>query len=86
MENFTVKERRGFMLKKHLKDHAFEYALDIIMPIIFTLILLYICKAEEILYGIVFSIAYSLGKVIYNIYHYKKEYIDVDIKETKNEK
>ncbi|HBA37947.1 MAG TPA: hypothetical protein DCY94_04430 [Firmicutes bacterium] len=86
MENFTVEEKRKFMFKKHLKYHTFEYILDIIMPSILTLILLYICKAEKILYGIIVSLVYSIGKVLYSIYHYKKEYIDIDIKEEKDEK
>lgn len=76
---FSKEEKRKFMFKKHLKDHWFEYVLDIVGPMVLTLLLLYICKAEEIWYGVVISLVYSLGKTIYNIYHYKKEYIDADI-------
>lgn len=79
-DSFSVEEKRKFMFKKHLKNHLFEYILDILGPLIITIIILYLCKAEEFIYGIIISIAYSLGRVTYNIYHYKKEHIDVDIK------
>ena len=78
--SFSIEEKRKFMLKKHIKNHLFEYAVDFIGPIILTALILYLCKAEEFLYGILLSAAYSIGKTIYNIYHYKKEYVDMDIK------
>ena len=78
--NFNIEEKRKFMFKKHLNNHLFEYILDIIGPLILTIIILYLCKAERFIYGIICSLVYSLGKTFYNIYHYKKEFIDVDIK------
>lgn len=86
MENFTKEESRKYMFKKHLRNHAFEYILDIIGPVLLTLILLHLCKAENYFYGILVACIYALTKTAYNIYHYKKEYIDVDIKEEENEK
>lgn len=81
MENsFSKEEKRKYMFKKHIKDHLFEYILDFIIPILLTILILYLCKAERYVYGIILSIAYSFGKLIYNLYHYKKEYIDIDIK------
>lgn len=80
MENFSKEEKRKFMLKKHIKDHLFEYILDIIGPMILTMLILYLCKAQNYIYGVLFSLAYSLGKVLYNIHYYKKEHIDLDVK------
>ena len=77
---FTYKEKRKFMLKKHIQNHWFEYALDVVGPLIFTVILLYVCKAEHIIYGIIISLVYSIIKLAYNLYHYKKEFIDINIK------
>lgn len=77
--NFTIQERRKDLFKRHIKNHILEYILDFIGPILLTIIILYLCKAEEFLYGILLSLAYSFGKLAYNLYHYKKEYIDVDI-------
>ena len=68
------------MFRKHIKNHLLEYAFDLIGPVLLTAFLLYLCKAEEFLYGIALSVAYSVGKLLYNLYHYKKEYIDIDIK------
>lgn len=78
--SFSKEEKRNFMFKKHIKDHLFEYILDFIGPILLTILILYLCNAEEFIYGIIFSVFYSLGKLVYNLYHYKKEYINIDIK------
>lgn len=77
---FTQEEKRKWLFKKHIKDHMFEYVFDFIGPIILTMFILYLCEAEQFLYGIILSAVYSLGKMIYQLYHYKKEYIDVDIR------
>ena len=77
---FTEEEKKKFMFKKHIKNHWFEYLLDIIAPLILTLILLKVCKAENITVGIIISLVQSCGKLAYNLYHYKKELIDIDIK------
>ena len=68
------------MFKKHIKNHLLEYILDFIGPVLLTVFFLYVCKAEEILYGLILSVAYSAGKLVYNLYYYRKEYIDIDIK------
>ena len=78
--NFSKEEKRKSMLKKHIKDHIFEYILDIIGPMLLTILVLHLCKAQDYIYGIILSLAYSFGKVLYNIHYYKKEYINVDIK------
>ena len=77
---FSIEEKRQFMFKKHIKDHLFEYILDFIGPILLTILILYICHSEDFLPGILISTVYSLVKLIYTLYHYKKEYIDNDIK------
>lgn len=78
--SFSKEEKKKDMLKRHIKNHLFEYILDFIGPVLLTILLLYLCKAEEFAYGIVFSVAYATGKTIYRIYRYKKEYVDIDIK------
>lgn len=78
--SFSKEEKRKFRIKKHIKDHLFEYLLDIIGPLLLTMLLLYLCKAENYVYGIILSIAYSIGKIVYNLYYYRKEHINIDIK------
>lgn len=78
--SFSKQEKKKFILKKHIKDHLFEYILDILGPMLLTLLILYLCKAEDYIYGILVSLAYSLGRVLYSIHYYKKDYIDKDIK------
>lgn len=60
--------------KEYIREHLFEIYADFIGPILLTALLLYLCKAEEFMYGILLSIAYSLGKLIYRLSHYNKEY------------
>lgn len=78
--NFTVEEKKSYMFKKHLKDHALEYVLDIVGPTVLVVFILYLCKAEEYLIGILFTVFFATIKTVYRIIHYKREYIDVDIK------
>lgn len=78
--NFSIEEKRKYMFKKHIKNHLFEYILDFIAPILLAILILYLGKAQEYMYGIACSIMYSLGKLTYNLKHYKKEHIDIDIK------
>lgn len=76
-QGFTKEERKKFMFRNHVKNHLFEYVLDFIGPIILTIIVLYLCKAEEIGYGIFLAVAYSAGKLFYKLRWYKKDYIDI---------
>ncbi len=78
---FTTEEKRRWLLKKHIKNHLFEYALDLIGPVVIAVLLLYICKAEDILLGAVLAFFFALGRVVYDIVHYKKEYVDLSIKD-----
>lgn len=77
---FSKEEKRNYKWKKHLKEHLFEYVLDFIGPILLTVLILYLCKAEKFLYGVILSVIYSAGKTAYRLYHVKKEHIDIDIK------
>lgn len=79
-QTFSNVEKKNYYLKKYLKEHLFEFLLDIIGNLLFTLLLLYLCNAENYIYGIILSFIYSLGKIIYNLNHYKKDYIDIYIK------
>lgn len=60
------------MLKKHIREHLFEYFLDIIGPMVLTVVLLRLCHAENYLYGIILSAAYSAGRIAYSLRYYKK--------------
>lgn len=79
--SFNKEERRKYMFRKHIRNHLFEYILDFIGPVVLTAFVLYMCNAEKYIYGIVLAIAYSAGKTVYNLYHYKKEYTNIDIRE-----
>lgn len=54
--SFSIEEKRKFMLKKHIKNHLFEYIFDFIGRILITVFILYLCKAEKIIYGIILQL------------------------------
>lgn len=74
MSEFSKEEKQRFMLRKHIKEHLFEYILDLIMPVLLTMVILRLCGAQEYIYGILVSLAYSFGRIMYNIHYYKKQY------------
>ncbi len=78
-DQFTTEEKRKWQLKKHLKENAFAYLLDILSSMLFAYLLLKLCRAEEIAFGLLLSFAWALGRVIQQIHHCKKDYIDRDI-------
>ncbi len=78
MSNFTDEEKRKYKLKYHIKSHLFEYILDIVGPVLLTILILYLCKAENYIIGIIVAFIYSVIKVILNIHNYKKEYININ--------
>ncbi len=80
-EQFSVEEKRKWMLKKHIKDHAFEYLLDIVLTMVFAFVILTLCKAENVWLGLVIAFLWSVVSVIKQICSYKREYINLNIKE-----
>lgn len=83
MENraFTAKERKRFQLKKYCKDHWFEYAVELVVNVLLVLLILYLCGGTKYLLGALMAVVYSIAKTLYTVYIYKKEYLDMDIKE-----
>lgn len=75
---FTNQERKEYLLKKYIKEHIFDFILTAIFNIIFVLIIVYTTQGKDYITGIVLALFYSLGKIIYDIQIYKKEYLDVD--------
>lgn len=72
MDKFNIEEKRDYLLKKHIKENLSQYIIDMIVTILFSTVLLYWCKAESFVLGIVLSVVYSLGKSVASIRAYKK--------------
>lgn len=80
---FTSKEKKQFRMKKYLKEHAFEFVVHFVINIIFVGVIVYLCGGTR--YDIAFALAivYSAVRVLYDVHIYKKEWLDVDIKDDK---
>ena len=82
MGAFTVKERKRFRLRKHIKEKAFEYLLKLAGSILLTEAVVYLCGGRDFLRAALLAAGYTVGGVLYDIHHYKKEWLDVDIQDS----
>lgn len=80
MSAFSKDEKRRYMLKTHIRNHLFEYIADVVTQLLFVILLLYICHAENFVCGIIFSIIFSMIKISRELFSYKREYVDIEIK------
>ena len=81
MSAFTPEEKRKFRLKKYLKDKAFEFAILAVKNVIFTELVVWVCGGANYLMGLVLALGYSLGWMTFEVVSYKKEWLEVDIKD-----
>lgn len=80
MAAFTVEEKKRFRLKKHLRARAFDYGMELLKNLILTEIVVWACGGEKFLTGAVMAAGYTIGWALYDIIHYKREWLDLDIK------
>ncbi|RKJ41506.1 hypothetical protein D7X94_04275 [Acutalibacter sp. 1XD8-33] len=80
MGAFTAEEKKSFRLKRHLKARAFDYVLELMKNLILTEMVVWACGGGRFLTGAVMAAGYTLGWALYDIWHYKKEWLDLDIK------
>lgn len=78
MSSFTNQEKRQFRMKKYIKEHLFNFCIGMLGNILLVLIVLYLCGGTKYLLGVLLAAAYSLGKGLYSLRDYKKDYLDVD--------
>ena len=78
---FSIEEKRSYKLKKHIKEHLLDYIGDMVVTVLYTLGILYLAKAENFTYGIILAIMISLVRIIAEVRRYKKDYINIDIKD-----
>ena len=81
MSAFTAKEKRDFRLKKYIKDMAFEFAVNAVKNVIFTELVVWVCGGSNYLMGLILALDYSVGWAAYGIVHFKRDWLDVDIRD-----
>lgn len=80
MSAFTTKERKSFFFRKHIKEKAFEYLLRLAGSVLLTEAVVYLCGGRNFGLAAVLAAGYTLGGAVYDLYYYKKEWLDVDTK------
>lgn len=80
MSAFTMEERWSFKLKKYLKERALDFLLELIKNIMLVELVVWRCAGSGYLQGAIMALGYTVGWAVYDVYHYKKEWVDVDIR------
>lgn len=81
MSAFTNEERKSFLFRKHIKEKAFEFFLIFLKNIILTEIVVWAVGSDRFLLGLILALGYSLVRLISELINYRKEWLDVDIKD-----
>lgn len=81
--SFTAKEKKRFRLKKYLKEHAFDFGFQFAVNVAFVSLVIYFCGGTRYDIGFALAVVYSIVKILYEVHIYKKEWLDVDIKDEK---
>ena len=83
MSTFTPEEKKSFRFRKHLKDKAIEYLIIFIKNIILTEIVVWAVGSDKFLTGFIMALGYSAGWVVFELVSYKKDWLDIEIKDGK---
>lgn len=83
MSAFTPEEKKRFRFRKHLKEKALEFVLIFIKNVILTEIVVWAVGSDKYLTGLIMALGYSVGWVVYELINYRKEWLDIDIKDDK---
>lgn len=77
---FTEKEKAAFLLKRHIRNHMFEFVLEIIVNVALADLIVYISNGNEYVFVSALAFIYSIIKILYNLWVFKKEYISINLK------
>ena len=86
MGAFSAEEKKKFRFKKFVKEKALEFALIFIKNIVLTEIVVWAVGSDRFLLGLVLALGYSVGWMIFELLNFKKEGLDIDIKDGREEK
>ena len=68
---FTPRERKRYLLKKHLKGHLFEYVLELVFAVLLALLIVYLSHGTNYWAGVLPAAVYSVGRSLYEIRSYQ---------------
>ena len=68
-------------MKKYIKEKAFEFALNFIRNIILTELVVWCVGSDKFFTGFIMALGYSVGWVICELIWYRKDRLDIDIKD-----
>lgn len=83
MGAFTTEEKKSFRFRKHLKGKAAEYLIIFLKNIILTEIVVWAVGSDRFLTGLIMALGYSAGWVAFELISYKKDWLDIEIKDGK---
>lgn len=81
MASFTAEEKQAFRFKKYVREHTADFFIHLAFHTALTEIVVYLCGGTEFLYAFLLAAAYTVGKWLYELHYFKKEWLEADIKE-----
>ncbi len=81
MGAFTPEEKKKFRMKKYMKEKAFEFALAFIRNIILTELVVWCVGSDKFLTGFIMALGFSVGWLICELIWYRKDRLNIDIKD-----
>ncbi len=78
---FTAKEKKRFRMRKYIKDHIFDFVLALVCNCLFAVLIVYLGGGARYGRCILLAVAYTIGKAVYSLQWYQKDYLNVEVRE-----
>lgn len=78
MQGFTAEERVKFRFKKYAKEHVADFFISLMGHALLTELVVYLCGGTRFLYGFLLALVYTVGRWLYGLYWFKKEWLETE--------
>lgn len=81
MSGFTTEEKREFRFKKYAREHVPDFFVSLAWHTVLTELTVYLCGGTAFLYAFLLALAYTAGKWLYDLHYFKKEWLEMDVRD-----
>jgi len=81
MRGFTAEEKREFRFKKYVREHMADFFISLLGHTLLTELVVCLCGGTRFWLAFLLALAYTIWKWLYALYIYKKEWLEVDVRE-----
>ena len=83
MAGFTAEEKRTFRFKKYAKDHIGDFFVYLLIHLALTEAVVFLCGGTRYGRGAWLALGYTVGRWLYELRRFRKDWLELDIKENK---